>query len=366
MPRRPGLPRSSRKSTRSSPSRRMGKGAPPTGSSSDNAAGCQYRRMRSPHAVPGPIRVSSSWTSCGSISPSSNSAVRSLRLNAPRRLLDRYLVGHHDLAPLGRGLQHAEADLKRRLPPAAVVEHGLAVHNRLVQLRNLRLPTEHLVGDRDLGNLAVAVDQDAILRLAHLALLAARHSQPVEPLVTRRPRGIAVLTPAVLAQLVRPLMAVGLRAGLAVARVVLQLLENALPLGPANLVECLARVLVAARIARLAEPPGQLPRVEVAVAGEDESGERAVFELHEAAKSTFRTGRITPVRRNRAHAAHHATAQQPDDVHLVRPLVQHDAATHDQLAVRVRAHEEVVVVPGVDHPQLPSWPLVMISRIFRI
>lgn len=49
-------------------SRRTGIGAPPAGSSSESATGSQYRRIKSPQALPGPIWVRSRFSSSASIS----------------------------------------------------------------------------------------------------------------------------------------------------------------------------------------------------------------------------------------------------------------------------------------------------------
>src|SRR5438552_4313711 len=51
---------------------------------------------------------------------------------------DRFLVRQHDLLALFRRLLNGERDLESAHAPVAVVEHRLAVHDRLVEL--LKLP----------------------------------------------------------------------------------------------------------------------------------------------------------------------------------------------------------------------------------
>src|SRR5437667_2062069 len=81
-----------------------------------------------------------------------------------------HLMGHRDLAAFGRRLEDRQADLDRGLPPAAVVQHRLAVDHTVVELVDLRLAAPLAAGDRDLA-LLIAVDQDALLRLPHVAAL---------------------------------------------------------------------------------------------------------------------------------------------------------------------------------------------------
>src|ERR1043166_7449304 len=81
-PTSPMRPLVSRKATSSSPSRRTRAcGESGAGISSDKSAGSQYRRISSPIGVPGPVRVSSSFCSLGSISisPYSGSSIERRR-----------------------------------------------------------------------------------------------------------------------------------------------------------------------------------------------------------------------------------------------------------------------------------------------
>src|ERR1043166_9618491 len=133
------------------------------------------------------------------------------------------------------------------------------------------------------------------------------------------------------------------------------LLQHLFFLGARNAFEPSSHLRVGFRLtglAPLADPAEELGGVEGAVAAVDERRRHAVLEFQIADVATLAAARGVPDAGRRAHALHHAAADKPHDVDVVRPLIQHDAMAHRELVLPARAVHELVVVPRVDHAQL--------------
>src|SRR5438270_13714886 len=99
----------------------------------------------------------------------------------------------------------------------------------VVQLGHLGLPPKQALANRDIFDRLVAIQQDAILRLAHLAMVAADDGQAIKALVALGVAEIA-LAPTVGRRAF-------LRLALAVAHALFELLQPALEIGPADAVD---------------------------------------------------------------------------------------------------------------------------------
>ena len=95
-------------------------------------------------------------------------------------IFNRHLMGHINLFALSRRLQDAEADFKGRLSPATIVGDRAVIDDRLVQFSDLGGATGQTAGNGNFPALAVAVNNNAIGRLAHFAFFTAHDCQTEE------------------------------------------------------------------------------------------------------------------------------------------------------------------------------------------
>src|SRR5262245_60030010 len=100
---------------------------------------------------------------------------------------DGNLVLHRDVPVFRRRLHDRQADLQRRQTPAAAVQHGFTVYQRVVQLVEFRGVSASGLSERYFGRAGVTVDVDAGWRLPHLPMLA-RNDE--EPEVTQKTRPV--------------------------------------------------------------------------------------------------------------------------------------------------------------------------------
>src|SRR5262249_20129787 len=241
--------------------------------------------------------------------------IQHVRLAYTRRRSFRQgaLVREHDLAPLTRGLRDRISDFECRHGPAAVVPDGLALGQRLVHLLHLQEPGAAATVHRHLAPPLVAIDVDAIGRLADAAALEARHgnAKPVD-VGARADRG---LVPAAAWRSRR-------RRG-AEAHALLRALVVELA-APQRLTHAYAFVI---GVHAVADAPGQLRGVEIAIAVVDDGRRRAVLEFEIGRKAPRARTLRQPAPARGAHAAHAPATEKPDRVDEMRGMaVDHPAA----------------------------------------
>ena len=248
---------------------------------------------------------------------------------------------HLYLSALRAGLDDAEHHLQRRKAPLTRVEDGPVLDHRVVQLLELcaAVAGAHVAVDRevDVVRAAVVVEDEPAGPVADVAALACRDEQAE---VLRNPE-LLVLRLEHLALL---------QAADAQRLLVLGLVAGALAHLAAHLDTLLGRVALA-----VVPPRHELRAHHVAVAVVADERGRAVLELQERGVVAGDGALRHPLAGGAAHALHHAAAEQPDAVYLVRQLAHRQPAAlfHVQLFPRARAEHPVRVGERIDGAGAP-------------
>src|SRR4029434_4827683 len=202
-------------------------------------------------------------------------------------------------------LKHCQAYFERRFAPAAAVKHRPVVHDGIIQLFNLCLTPSPARRQSELSLFLFTINATPIGSLANIASFAAHQGEAKERLLKFARPDMAELAFALPAE-THPLFKLLFLSGAA-----------RLPKSSSNF-QVRFRISV---LSSFSHPTKELRRVEKAIAAINQSRRRAVFELQIPCVASFVLARFVPDASHGTHAAHHAAADEPHDIDVVRSLV---------------------------------------------